>query len=46
MLLMAMIATDRFGHDTWFEVMNAEDPVVQKALEVIKEDRRITLKFD
>jgi carboxyl-terminal processing protease len=46
MLLMAMIATDQFGNEAWFKVMNAEDPVVLKALEVIKEDRQITLKFD
>jgi hypothetical protein len=41
-----MIATDQFGNEAWFKVMNAEDPVVLKALEVIKEDRQITLKFD
>ena len=46
LLLMAMIGTDRFGHDAWYEVMNTGDPVVQKALEVIKDDRRITLKYD
>jgi len=46
MLLMAMIATDQFGHEAWYQVMNTQDPVVQKALEVIKEDRKITLKVD
>jgi carboxyl-terminal processing protease len=45
MMLMAMISSVKFGHDSWFRVMNAGDPVVQKALEVIKDDRKTTLKY-
>ncbi len=45
MMLMGMISSAEFGHDSWFKIMNAEDPAVQKALEVIKDDRKITLKF-
>ena len=46
MLLMAMIATDQFGQEGWRQVINSEDPVVNKALDVIKEDLQITLKLD
>lgn len=46
MLLMAMVASDHFGHDGWYKVMNHSDPVVQKALEVIKQDLQTTLKLD
>lgn len=45
MLLLGMIGSTIFGHDSWYKIMNSEDPVVQKALEVIKDDRRITLKY-
>jgi carboxyl-terminal processing protease len=42
--LMAMIASDQFGYEAWFRVLNGTDPVMQKALEVIRDDRRVTLK--
>jgi hypothetical protein len=45
LLLMGMIGSSYFGHDAWYEVMNAEDPVMKKALEVIKDDIRTTLRF-
>jgi carboxyl-terminal processing protease len=44
-LLMGMLGSTKFGHDSWFEIMNNTDPVVQKAIEVIKTDRRTSLKF-
>jgi hypothetical protein len=45
MMLMGMISSVEFGNESWFKIMNAEDPAVQKALEVIKDDRKITLKY-
>lgn len=45
MMLMGMIGSSRFGHESWFPIMNASDPVVKKALEVIRDDRKITLKY-
>lgn len=45
MILMGMIGSSKFGHESWFPIMNADDPAVQKALEVIKDDRKITLKY-
>ena len=44
-MLMGMVSTAQFGHDSWFKIMNVEDPVMQKALEVIKDDRKTTLKY-
>jgi hypothetical protein len=45
-MLMGMLGSYLFGNDAWFRIMNATDPVVAKALEVIKDDRKITLKMD
>lgn len=45
MMLMGMIGSSSFGDDSWFPIMNAGDPVVRKALEVIKDDRKTTLNY-
>jgi hypothetical protein len=45
LMLMGMLSTAQFGHDSWYKIMNESDPVVRKALEVIKADRKITLKY-
>lgn len=44
-LLMTMIGSTDFGHESWYKIMNSEDPVVQKAKELVKDDIRITLKL-
>ena len=44
-MLKAMASSYRFGHEAWYKVVNKEDPVVTKAIEVVKEDLRTTLKI-
>jgi len=44
-MLKAMAASYRFGYEAWFKVVNMEDPVITRALEVLKEDLRTTLKI-
>jgi len=44
-MLKAMAASHRFGYEAWFKVVNMEDPVVTRALEIVKEDLRTTLKI-
>ena len=44
-MLQAMACSYRFGYEAWHKVVNLNDPVVLKALEIIEEDRRTTLKI-
>lgn len=44
-MLMGMIASWKFGQEYWHRVVHHKDPVVRKALELIKDDRRVTLKY-
>ena len=44
-MLKAMACSYRFGYDAWYKVMNAEDPVVFKAIDLVEEDLRTTLKY-
>ncbi len=44
-MLKAMASSHRFGYEAWYRVVNMEDPVVVKAIEVVKEDLRTTLKI-
>jgi carboxyl-terminal processing protease len=44
-MLKAMAASYRFGYEAWFKVVNMEDPVITRALEIVKDDLRTTLKI-
>ena len=44
-MLRAMASSYRYGYDSWYQVMNSEDPVVFKALDLVEEDLRTTLKY-
>ncbi len=44
-LLKAMAASYHFGYEAWFKVVNMDDPVVVRALEIVKQDLRTTLKI-
>jgi carboxyl-terminal processing protease len=44
-MLKAMAASYRFGYDAWYRVVNDEDPVIIRAMEIVKEDLRTTLKI-
>ncbi len=44
-MLQAMASSYRFGYESWHKVVNMNDPVVSKALEVVDEDLRTTLKI-
>lgn len=45
-LIQAMGASYRVGEEAWFKVINAEDPLIQKAIEVVRDDTRTTLKLN
>ena len=45
-VICAMGASYRYGDDAWFRVINANDPVVLKGQQVVREDTRTTLKLD
>ena len=45
-MVQAMAASYRIGDEAWFKVVNAEDPVIQRALEVVQGDIRATLNLE
>ena len=44
-MLQAMASSHRFGYEAWHKVVNINDPVVSKAMEVVEADLRATLKI-
>jgi carboxyl-terminal processing protease len=44
-MIRAMACSYRYGYEAWYKVMNMDDPVVAKAIEVVQEDMRTTLKY-
>ena len=44
-ITQAMVASKMFGREAWYEVMQVRDPYIEKALSLIEEDRKVTLKL-
>ena len=44
-MLQAMACSHRYGYEAWHRVMNMDDPVVAKAVEIVQQDLRTTLKY-